>query len=94
VDAQVQWKTTRGELAATLAQVGETQDCIDQIALGGKLERIDAGLAERAAKIGLMLFGNGSETFSEAAVVGVDKHLFAGFRILHDQQAQIRQGRI
>ncbi len=80
----------RGELAAPLAQIGEAHDRVHQVIVGGKFERIDAGVAEFGAQVLFALLRRRRETLAKAAIVRVDEQLFAGFRVLHDQQAQVR----
>ena len=81
-----------GEPAAALAQVGEAQDRVDQVVVGGQLERVDAGAARSAvAQLCLALLGGRGEALAKAAVVRVDEHLLAGLGILHRQQAEVGQ---
>ena len=59
-----------------------------------ELERVDAGVAERRAQLGLALRGGRGEALAEAAVVRVDEDLLAGLRILDHQQAEVGQLRL
>ena len=72
----------RGELAAPLAQVGEAEDRIDEIAVGRELERIDARFAERRAQRRFPALGRLREARAETAVVGVDEQLLARLGVL------------
>ena len=47
-DSTVYRHRAAGEPAAPLAQVGEAHDRIDQVVVGGELERVDAGVAKAA----------------------------------------------
>ena len=73
------------QLAAPLAQVREAQDRIDQIVVGGKLQRVHAGVAKGRTEARLAPFGSGREAPAEAAVVGVDPCLLTGLGVLNDQ---------
>ena len=79
------------KLASPLAQIGKAKDRIDQIVIGAKLERIDAGLAKRAAQFLFAPFSGCGKTLAKAAIVRVDEDLLAGFGILNDEKAEIRQ---
>ena len=59
-----------GEPAALLPQVGEAQDGVDQVVVGGELERVDAGPGEAFAQRGLAPLGGGREALAKAARCG------------------------
>ena len=63
---------------AALAHVGEAHHRIDQVAVGGQLERIDAGAHEARAQLGFALGGDAGKALAKARVVGVHQHLLAG----------------
>jgi hypothetical protein len=56
------------QLTAPLAQVGEAQDGIDQIVVGGELEGVDARAAERRAQFGLAPLCRRREAPAKAAI--------------------------
>src|SRR6187397_2928010 len=76
-------RRARGELGAALAQVGEAQDGVGEGIVGGELERVDAGVAERLAQLELAAARELREALAEALVVRVDEELLAGLRVLH-----------
>ena len=82
-----------GEAAAALAHVGEAPDRVDQIVVGRKLERVDAGVAESGAQLGFAALRRGGEALAEAAVVGIDEDLLAGLGVLHHEHAEIGEAR-
>src|SRR5262245_33799902 len=70
-------------IAAPLAQVGEAPDGVDQVLVGGELERVHPGIGEARAQRRLAPLGGGGEALAEAGVVRVDEHLLAGLGVLH-----------
>src|SRR5207253_2577656 len=89
---QMRWERCASrKLAPPLAQVGEAKDRIDQIVIGAKLEGVHSGLAKRAAQFLLPPFGGCGETLAKAPIVRIDENLLAGFGILNNEEAEIRQ---
>jgi hypothetical protein len=80
-----------GELGAALAQVGEAQDRVGEVVVGGELERVDAGVAEGLAQLELAAARELGEALAEAPVVRVDEELLAGLGVLHHEQADVRE---
>ena len=82
----------RRELAAALAQVGEAQDRVDEIVVGGRARARPRRLREtpRAAP-SRAASAAASKRLRKAAVVGVDEDLLPGLRILHHEQAEVGQ---
>ena len=52
---------------APLAHLGEADDGVDQVAVGGQFERVDAGAHEAFAQLGFALRGNAREALAKAA---------------------------
>ena len=80
-----------GAPAALLLQIGEAQDGVDQVIVGGELEGVDARPGQALAQRGLAPLGGGLEALAKAGVVGVDEQLLAGLGIAHGDQADVRQ---
>ena len=81
-----------GKLAAALAQVGEAQDRVDQVVVGGRARarrRRRRRSASRSAAS--RCCGRGGEALAKAAVVRVDEELLAGLGVLHHEQAEVGQ---
>ena len=81
-----------GEPAAALAQVGEAQDRVDQVVVGGRARarrRRRRGSAARSSAS--RRSRGGGEALAEAAVVRVDEQLLAGLGVLHHEQAEVGQ---
>ena len=72
--SQVLWQASaRRQLAAPLAQIGEPQNCIDEIIVGGQLQRVHARPSESRPKLLLTPLGRSREALPESAIVGVDE---------------------
>ena len=84
-------RCARRKLAPPFAQIGKAQDRVDQIIIGTKLERVHTGLPKRTAQFLLPAFGGCGKTLAKAAIVRIDENLLAGFGILNDEEAEIRQ---
>src|SRR4029079_4306209 len=67
----------RGEPAAALAHVGESQDRVGQVVIGRELERVDARAPEARAQARFAGLGRLGEPLAEAAVVRVDRQVTA-----------------
>src|ERR1019366_6853276 len=80
-----------GESAALFLQVGEAQDRIDKVVVGGEFERVDAGAREGLAQLGLAPFGRGLKALAKAGVMRVDDELLAGLGILQRHEAEVGQ---
>src|SRR4029079_2330910 len=72
----------RCQLAAALAKISEAQNRIDQVVVGGELERVDSRNAKRRAQFGLALRRRGREAFAKTLVVRIDEQLLTGLGVL------------
>src|SRR5829696_8345298 len=79
------------ELTAALAQIRKAHDCIDELAAGGELERVDAGLLKRDAQRVLATLRDRSEALAKRTIVRIHEELLAGFGVLHHKEPEIRQ---
>src|SRR6476646_9014665 len=80
---------TGGEAAPALAQIGEAQDAVGEIATRRQLEHVHTRIAKAGAKTRLALLGGLDEAAPKAAVVRIDEDLLTRFGILHGQQAEV-----
>src|ERR671918_1091557 len=65
--------SARRQLAPALAQVGESQDGVDEIVFCGQLQRIRARLVEGRPELLLTPLGQSREALPESPIVGVDE---------------------
>jgi hypothetical protein len=71
------------------SQVGEAQDGVSEIVVGGQFQRVDACLPERGADVRLAALGDRGKALPEPAVMGIDQDLVARLRVLHHHHAEI-----
>ncbi|MBS1216774.1 MAG: hypothetical protein H6R20_1748 [Proteobacteria bacterium] len=73
------------------AQIGEAQQCVDEVIVGGELQRIDACFAERGAQFDLARARQLREALAEPAIVRVHEHLLARLGVLDHEETQVGQ---
>jgi hypothetical protein len=87
---RLQVRRQAADARAALAQIGEADDGLDQVGVGGQLQRVDAGLGQRLAQFGFALGGDAGEALAKAGRA-CRPHLLAGLGVAQRQQAQVGQ---